>query len=115
MLESEACLPTRPGHLTTPACVLRAASGTAHFAHGMCKECFEDYLKVSGGQAADSALPPAFASAETQVCRRPYIDAHQICTHALMLPRWFAALLGEGHLLAGFLILHLDYYGRIAP
>ena len=35
----------------------------------MCKECFEDYLKVSGGQAADSALPPAFASAETQVSR----------------------------------------------
>ena len=57
--------------------VLRAASGTAHFAHGMCKECFEDYLKVSGGQAADSALPPAFASAETQVRHRPCIHDHE--------------------------------------
>ncbi len=42
----------------------RAASGGAHFAHGMCKDCYERYLKVSGGTYSEGADPPAFAAAE---------------------------------------------------
>ena len=36
-----------------------AGQGMAHFARGMCRVCFEQFLKVSGGYRA-GANPPAF-------------------------------------------------------
>ncbi|BDA42484.1 probable transcription factor IIIB 90 kDa subunit at N-terminal half [Coccomyxa sp. Obi] len=38
------------------------AAGGAHFAHGMCKACYEEYLEVTGG-TSNGADPPAFQKA----------------------------------------------------
>jgi len=44
------------------------AAGTAHFAHGMCKACYEEYLEVTGG-TSNGADPPAFtAGIQAEVC-----------------------------------------------
>ncbi len=44
------------------AAVRRAAAGAAqHFAHGMCKVCYEEFLEVTGGTSA-GADPPAFTA-----------------------------------------------------
>ena len=47
------------------------------FAHGMCQECFREYLENSGGTQGRGANPPAFQRAEKQallltaVCAQP--------------------------------------------
>ena len=43
-----------------------AGNGTAFFAHGMCRECFREYLENSGGTQGTGANPPAFQRAERQ-------------------------------------------------
>ncbi|KAK9835222.1 hypothetical protein WJX81_006819 [Elliptochloris bilobata] len=43
-----------------PSCShIKQGKGTAHFARGMCRACFEEFLRVSGGYTA-GANPPAF-------------------------------------------------------
>ena len=37
-----------------------AEMGVALFAHGMCRQCYVDYLQVTSGHAQDGADPPAF-------------------------------------------------------
>jgi hypothetical protein len=46
-----------------PECYLfgRAGVGAPHFAHGMCKDCYEQYLDVTGG-TSQGADPPAFTA-----------------------------------------------------
>lgn len=40
-------------------------TGSAHFAHGLCHSCYEEFVKLSGGIQGGSA-PPAFQRAEKQ-------------------------------------------------
>ncbi|CAM6045963.1 unnamed protein product [Sphagnum compactum] len=39
--------------------------GAVHFAHGLCRGCYDEFVKVSGGMQGGSA-PPAFQRAEQQ-------------------------------------------------
>ena len=45
------------------SCVHKDHEGVAHFAHGMCRACYIDYARVSGG-AQGGQDPPAFQEAE---------------------------------------------------
>ncbi|GAB2293894.1 hypothetical protein Dimus_028106 [Dionaea muscipula] len=38
-------------------------NGVSHFAHGLCKECYDEFIEVSGG-LDEGAKPPAFQRAE---------------------------------------------------
>ncbi|KAJ9512588.1 hypothetical protein QJQ45_018910 [Haematococcus lacustris] len=34
--------------------------GRPHFAHGMCRDCFDQFLRISGGMFKDAVFPPSF-------------------------------------------------------
>lgn len=38
--------------------------GPAAFAHGMCKDCYMNFLKVTGGLDTPGANPPAFTAGQ---------------------------------------------------
>ncbi|EFJ16257.1 hypothetical protein SELMODRAFT_421928 [Selaginella moellendorffii] len=40
-------------------------SGAQHYAHGLCKNCYDDFVKISGGLQGGSA-PPAFQRAQKE-------------------------------------------------
>ena len=50
-------------HTTTLTCAHKDHEGAAHFAHGMCRACYVEYARVSGG-AVGGEDPPAFKAAE---------------------------------------------------
>jgi len=67
-LEEEAnrtrqALPT--SSMSVLSCVHKDSEDTPHFAHGMCRSCYIDYVRVSGGSVGGSD-PPAFLRAEAQ-------------------------------------------------
>lgn len=46
-----------------------AGSGALHFAHGMCRQCFEDFMEATGGMS-EGADPPAYnADAKPKVIK----------------------------------------------
>ena len=47
----------------TMTCVHKDHEGAAHFAHGMCRMCYVEYARVSGGSRGGED-PPAFQAAE---------------------------------------------------
>ena len=48
-----------------------AGSGVSHFAHGMCKVCFEEFIEATGGMSV-GADPPAYnADAKPKVSALP--------------------------------------------
>jgi len=50
-------------HTTALTCAHKDHDGAAHFAHGMCRACYVEYARVSGG-AVGGEDPPAFKAAE---------------------------------------------------
>ncbi|EFJ29645.1 hypothetical protein SELMODRAFT_410325 [Selaginella moellendorffii] len=50
------------GHLTEILCEHKEL-GASHHAHGLCRSCFDEFMKVSGGLEGESN-PPAFQRAE---------------------------------------------------
>ena len=73
------------GSTTTLTCAHKDHDGATHFAHGMCRMCYLEYARVSGG-AAGGEDPPAFQAAET---RR---EKEARATAALPAPQTVAAL-----------------------
>ncbi|WOL01895.1 transcription factor IIIB [Canna indica] len=56
-----------PNHTPKPGKVLckHKDTDTPHFAHGLCKKCYDKFIKISGGLEG-GAEPPAFQRAERQ-------------------------------------------------
>ena len=52
-----------PGGITALTCIHKDHDGSTHFAHGMCRQCYLEYARVSGG-ARGGEDPPAFQAAE---------------------------------------------------
>lgn len=50
---------------TELSCVHKSHEGVAHFAHGMCRVCYLEYARVSGG-ARGGEDPPSFQAAEAK-------------------------------------------------
>ena len=50
-------------HTTALTCAHKDHDGAAHFAHGMCRACYVEYARVSGG-AVGGEDPPAFKAVE---------------------------------------------------
>ena len=53
------------GAMTCLTCVHKDHDGATHFAHGMCRQCYLEYARVSGG-ARGGEDPPAFQAAEAK-------------------------------------------------
>ncbi len=62
--------------------VLLAGSGAVHFVNGMCKLCFDDFVKATGG-ISEGADPPAY-NADT---------ASEVFSHYLMHPSAYHCLI----------------------
>lgn len=54
--------------------VLLAGSGAVHFANGMCKLCFDDFVKATGGMS-EGADPPAYNADTAPKVIQPVSDA----------------------------------------
>ena len=54
-----------PGGITALTCIHKDHDGSTHFAHGMCRQCYLEYARVSGG-ARGGEDPPAFQAAEAR-------------------------------------------------
>jgi transcription initiation factor TFIIIB Brf1 subunit/transcription initiation factor TFIIB len=61
-------------HTTTLTCAHKDHEGAAHFAHGMCRACYVEYARVSGG-AVGGEDPPAFKAAELKRKREDQANA----------------------------------------
>ena len=68
------------------SCVHKDNENIPHFAHGMCRACYVDYVRISGGSVG-GADPPAFMRAEA----KRKIDAKQ----KLLLPALSSGELGD--------------------
>lgn len=58
-----------------------AGSGVSHFAHGMCKVCFEDFIEATGGMS-EGADPPAY-----NADAKPKVINFTSCIHAIVYSR----------------------------
>ena len=68
------------------SCVHKDNENIPHFAHGMCRACYVDYVRISGGSVG-GADPPAFMRAEA----KRKIDEKQ----KLLLPATSSGELGD--------------------
>ncbi|CAD7698417.1 unnamed protein product [Ostreobium quekettii] len=57
----ESMQPKTPAEQNDEHCCLHIRDGQAHFAQGMCRECYMNYVAMSGGLPSDGAAdPPAY-------------------------------------------------------
>ena len=68
-------------HTAALTCAHKDHDGAAHFAHGMCRACYVEYARVSGG-AVGGEDPPAFKAAELKRKRDNTDSAGALCLPA---------------------------------